>query len=73
MNELFGLQAESKPLVGQYAKVPRIFTHVWLKIEDQSPCGQFIKIRKRNRGRAQWISVKDTKEIIQRTWESKLK
>lgn len=64
-NELFGLQAESKPLVGKFARVPTRQLHrgFWCEIVDQSCGGEQIKIKRSKRDRAKWIGVKDATEI----------
>jgi hypothetical protein len=64
--EMFGLQAEAKPLVGKVCAIPRISGHGcwWTSIIDQSPCGKFIRVKGGGAmGRRRWVAVKDVGHI----------
>lgn len=64
--ELFGLVAREKPLVGKVCAVPRLNGNGrwWTKIIDQSPCGNFIRLKMGGcQGRSRWIAAKDAVAI----------
>jgi len=64
--EMFGLQAQEKPLVGKVCAVPRISGRGrwWTSIIDQSSDGRFILVKLGGvQGRSRWLAVKDAEEI----------
>lgn len=64
--EMFGLQAYEKPLVGKVCIVPRLTGRgrLWTSIVDQSPCGKFIRLKLGGgKGKSRWIAARDAIEI----------
>lgn len=67
MNELFGLQAPSKPLEGKFARVPMLIGRAWTEIVDQSVDGKMIKVRYAKHRHPRWVKVSEAIEIRDRT------